>query len=76
MNLLPLIAQIQLIAEIQTVPRMYYILPLIVAVSFVYGATRHERLGPILGHSLRTAIWVTTFLGIILALIWLGGYWN
>jgi len=64
------------LADILAVPRMYYVVPLIIAVSFVYGATRHERLDQILVHSLRSAVWVTFFLAIILGLIWFGGFWN
>ncbi len=68
--------QSYLLAEIVAVPRMYYIVPLIIAVSFVYGATRHERLDQILIHSMRSAIWISCFLAIILGLIWFGGLWN
>lgn len=58
------------------VPRLYYIIPLIIAVSFVYGATRHERLPDILSQSLRSAVWICGFLGVIMALFWWGGFWN
>ena len=55
--------------------QLWYYLPLLVAVSLVYGATRHELPGPILRHAWHTAVWMTTFIGviflIILALTWL-----
>ena len=36
--------------------------PLIVALSLVYAATRHEQMGPILTHALRFGAWITGFL--------------
>ena len=57
------------------VGRMWFALPLIVAVSLVYSATRHERMGPILEHAVRFAIWIVGFMAIVLvvflALSWL-----
>jgi hypothetical protein len=41
---------------------MWYALPLIVAVSLVYSATRHEQLRPILHHALRVGIWIGGFM--------------
>lgn len=57
-------------------PRFFYAVPLVVVISLVYGATRHEYLPEILAHSLRSAIWVVGFVAIIFALIWVVGYWN
>ena len=57
-------------------PRIYYAIPLIVAISLVYGATRHENLKEILEHSIRSAVWVVGFMAIILAVIWIAGFWN
>lgn len=64
------------IALVGMIPRIYYSIPLIVAISLVYGATRHERLKEILQHSLRSVIWVVGFMAVILAVIWLAGFWN
>ena len=64
------------IAAAIPIPKLWYAVPLIVSISLVYGATRHEYLKPILIHSLRSAIWVTGFMAIIFALIWLAGFWN
>ena len=36
--------------------------PLMVAVSFVIGATRHEKRELILDQTVRTAVWITTFM--------------
>ncbi len=43
---------------------MWYALPLIVAASLVYAATRHEQMGPILVHAVRFGVWVTGFMAI------------
>ncbi len=59
-----------------TTPRIWYAIPLIVVVSLVYGATRHENLREILIHSFRSAIWVVGFMAVIFFLIWIAGYWN
>jgi hypothetical protein len=48
------------------VDRMWYAIPLIVAVSLVYSATRHEWMGPILEHAVRFAIWIVGFMAIVL----------
>ncbi len=47
----------------------WYALPLIVAVSLVYAATRHELMGPILSHALRIGVWIVGFMMIILAVL-------
>lgn len=58
-----------------TVVNMWYAVPLVVAVSLVYAATRHEQIELILGHALRVAAWIVGFMGIvflvILAISWL-----
>ncbi len=54
--------------------QIWYSIPLIIAVSLVWGATRHERLTEIITQSIRSLIWVLTFMGIIFALIFCAGY--
>lgn len=54
----------------------WYCVPLVVVVSLVYGATRHEHLREILVHAFRSAVWLVTFMGAIFAMIWVAGYWN
>ena len=44
------------------VSRLWYCLPLVVSISLVYGATRHELMPQILEHSLRFGLWVVTFM--------------
>jgi Na+/alanine symporter len=47
----------------------WYALPLIVAISLVYGATRHERMTPILYHAWRTAKWILGFMAVIVVIL-------
>ena len=50
-------------------------MPLIVSVSLVYGATRHELPRPILYHAWHTAVWMLIFMGAIFAVLWLVSWW-
>ena len=56
--------------------RIWYSVPLVVVVSLVYGATRHEHLREILIQAFRSAVWVLTFMAAIFAVIWLAGFGN
>jgi len=47
----------------------WFAVPLILAVSLVYAATRHEDMGPILGHAARIGVWIVGFMGVIFALL-------
>lgn len=49
-------------------------IPLIIAISFVYGATRHELMWPIIQHSFRAATWIVTFMMIIFVVLWWCGW--
>jgi hypothetical protein len=51
--------------------QLWYSIPLIVAVSLVYGATRHELWPPILYHAWHTAVWMLVFMGSIFVILWL-----
>jgi len=42
--------------------RMWYALPLVVVVSLVWAATRHEQMWPILEHAARFAAWIVGFM--------------
>lgn len=57
-------------------PQIWYSVPLIIAISLVWGATRHERLPEIIAQSIRSLLWVLTFMGIIFAMIFVSGYWQ
>lgn len=49
---------------------LLYYLPLIVSISLVFGATRHENMTLILQHALGTARWITGFMGIIFVILY------
>jgi len=50
---------------------LWYAVPLIISVSLVYAATRHERTGPILRHAARTAVWIVGAMAVIFVVLWL-----
>ena len=47
--------------------RIWFAVPIIVSVSLVYAATRHEQMGPILVHASRFAVWIVVFMAIVFA---------
>jgi len=47
----------------------WYSFPLIVSVSLVYAATRHEYMHPILAHAVRVGVWIVGFMLIVLAVL-------
>ena len=54
------------------VAQIWYSLPLIVSISLVYAATRHERMAPILGHAVRLGLWIVGFMAVIFGILfWL-----
>jgi hypothetical protein len=53
----------------------WYLLPLLVSVSLVYAATRHELIGPILVHAARFAIWMIVFMAVVFVVIYLVTGW-
>jgi spore maturation protein SpmA len=55
------------------VNQLWFSLPLIVSVSLVYAATRHEDMSSILRHAARFGTWIVVFLlGLGVILWWLG----
>jgi hypothetical protein len=55
--------------------QLWYLLPLVVPISLVYGATRHELMWPILGHAWRFGLWVLTFIAVIFVLLFAIATW-
>jgi hypothetical protein len=53
------------------ISQFWYATPLIVVVSLVYSATRHELMRPILVNAGRTALWITGFMVIVFGLLML-----
>ena len=51
------------------IPRIWYALPLLVSVSLVYAATRHEEIPPILYHAWRFGLWIALFMLAIAAIM-------
>lgn len=49
--------------------QLWYLLPLVVVVSLVYGATRHELIGSILHHAFKAGIWILGFMGIVFVVL-------
>lgn len=49
--------------------RMWYSVPLIVVISLVYAATRHEFMRPILEHAVRFGVWVVAFMLIVFVVL-------
>lgn len=52
---------------------LLFFVPLLTAISLVYGATRHEEMGAILRHAAHTAYWIVAFMGAIFLTIWVMG---
>ena len=52
---------------------LWYALPLIVSVSLVCAATRHELLRPIMQHAVRVGAWVAAFMAVFMVLLGLLG---
>jgi hypothetical protein len=53
---------------------LLYYLPLIVSISLVFGATRHENTTLILKHAIGTARWITGFMAIIFVILYFIGW--
>lgn len=49
--------------------QLWFSVPLIVAISLVYGATRHELMVPILQHAWQTAKWIVGFMLVIAVIL-------
>jgi hypothetical protein len=66
-NLLPLAAM--------AISSFWYALPLVVVVSLVYAATRHEDVRPILEHSVRIGVWIVGFMTCVFVVLVLMNWW-
>jgi hypothetical protein len=51
------------------ISQFWFAVPLIVVVSLVYSATRHELMRPILAHAGRTAVWISGFMVVVFVLL-------
>jgi hypothetical protein len=53
------------------ISQFWYAVPLIVAVSLTYAATRHELVEPILKHAVRIGVWIVGFMIVVFAVLML-----
>jgi hypothetical protein len=60
-------------APIFAATTLWYAVPLIISVSLVCAATRHEEMGPILNHAVRFGGWIVVFMMVVMAALWLMG---
>ena len=49
--------------------QMWFAVPLVVAISLVYGATRDEAMVPILRYALHTGLWILGFMAVIFVVL-------
>ncbi|MCA9176183.1 MAG: hypothetical protein KDB14_16970 [Planctomycetales bacterium] len=66
----PLIASLFLLGSLPY-NQLWYAVPLIAAISLVYGATRDEQMGPILTHAYRSVVMVAGFLLTMFGVLWI-----
>lgn len=61
------------LALVLGVINLWYAVPLIVSVSLVCAATRHEEMRPILSHAVRFGLWIVVFMAVVMAVLWVMG---
>lgn len=49
--------------------QLWHLFPLLVVISLVYGATRHELAGPILANAVRFGVWMLGFIAIVFVVL-------
>lgn len=55
---------------------LWYALPLIIVVSLVYAATRHEAMEPIFHHAFRIGSWIVGFMTVVFLVLLLGTWYQ
>ncbi len=48
---------------------IWYAVPLVVAISLVYAATRHEEMGAILRQAMRISMWIVGFMAVVFGIL-------
>ena len=56
-------------APLLAVVQLWYAVPLVVSVSLVCAATRHEQIGPILNHAVRFGLWIVVFMAVVMGVL-------
>ena len=51
--------------------QLWHFVPLVVAISLVYGATRHELMRPILANAFKFGVWIVGFVAVIALILFL-----
>ena len=64
-----------LLVPLAQINLLWYSVPLIISISLVYSATRHEEMGPILSHAARLAVMIAVFMAVILVVLALLSWW-
>lgn len=59
-----------LLLAVMSTGLLWHAIPIILIVSLVYGATRHELVRPILLNAYHTAVWIISFVVVIFAILW------
>jgi hypothetical protein len=54
---------------------LWYAVPLIIVISLVYAATKHEATGPILQHAWRIGVWIVGFMLVIFVVLEFLSWW-
>ena len=54
---------------------LWYAVPLVIAVSLVYAATRHERMRAIVAHAMSVGMWIVGFMAVVFAVIGAVSWW-
>jgi len=60
---------LSLLSDLVQVNLLWHAVPLILVVSLVYGATRHEYMSDILYNAYRAATWIVGFIAIIFGIL-------
>ncbi|MCA9230153.1 MAG: hypothetical protein KDA57_05855 [Planctomycetales bacterium] len=63
------VASMPSMAPLLAVMNLWYALPLIVSVSLVCAATRHEEFGPIMHHAVRFGLWIIVFMAVVMGVL-------
>ena len=66
----------RVIPILATINIYWFVLPLVVVISLVFSATRHEHWQPIVSGAIRTGIWLLVFLGIFFLVLFVVSWWN
>ena len=53
----------------------WYAVPLIIVISLVYAATRHEAMDPLLRHAARVGGWIVGLMAAVGLILWLILWW-